>query len=165
MKICDIITLNYYQFKKVIYGDTYEDCLKTLIAYLTDNKFSIFGLKRVAQGNKGTVDEFGIESVIQYTFEDDENIIYQSVKTNKPVMRRNQIELQVLKLDDTYLNNWCKPYITQAEGYAAIGVAEKGVDRRIYVKNEKGNIVTLTIRSVAITDPNKVAIYVEEEEK
>ena len=63
------------------------------------------------------------------------------------------------------LNNWCKPYITQAEGYAAIGVAEKGVDRRIYVKNEKGNIVTLTVRSVAITDPNKVAIYVEEEEK
>lgn len=165
MNMCEIINISYYNYQYVIYGNTYEDCLKTLIAYLTDNNFHIFGVKRIAHGNKGTIDEFGIESVIQYTFEDDENIIYQSVKTNKPVMRRNQVELQVLKLDDTYLNNWCKPYITQAEGYAAIGVAENGVDRRIYIKNEKGNIATLNIKAVDITDKNKVAIYINETEK
>lgn len=158
MKMCEIITLSYYQYRKVIYGDTYEDCLKTLIANLS-NDYTIFGVKRTAQGDKCSMEENGIVAASEYTFSDDSSLVYQTVKSNMRMKGQEAITLQVLELDDNFLNKWCEQYVSKDD------LMEFGICRRIFARNRKGNILTLTISDVEITDIDKVAIYIEEEEK
>ena len=164
MNNCQSINIGsslYYH--KIVFGDSYEDCLKSALDIIMQD-FTIFGLKKVAlsHDNKQVV-----KGILDYTFSDDTNLVYQSVKNNKGIQKQNGYftDITIKDIDAQCLNEWCNKFVKTLDGNMTISAYETDVIRRVFARRSNGNVVYLTIKSVDISDDNKVAINIEEDEK